>query len=86
MKHRWPVCITIFSAVTTIGCTTTIKYDLRDLQPASQNVKRQEMKVAVAPFQDLRSEHEKHPHASFSNPTVRDSMFKDGDGPPGIGL
>jgi TolB-like protein len=39
------------------------------------------MKVAIAPFQDLRPEHEKNPSSSFSNSAVRDSMFKDGDVP-----
>jgi len=81
MKNRLAVCMVIFSAVTSIGCTTAIKYDLRDLQPVSENITRQEMKVAVAPFQDLRPQHEKSPPASFSNPAVRDSMFKDGDVP-----
>ncbi|GEM_PF-2619626 len=81
MKNRLAVCMIVLTAVTSFGCTTIIKYDLNDLGPASSNAKRQEMKVAIAPFQDLRPEHEKNPPSSFSDQTVRDSMFKDSDVP-----
>jgi hypothetical protein len=68
------------------GCTTVIKYDLKDAHMARPDSKRQGMRVAVAPLQDMRPEQEKdHPVGMYmSKIETRDKMFKDGDVPRGI--
>lgn len=66
------------------GCTTVVKYDLKDAHMARPDSKRQGMRVAVAPFQDMRPEEEKNPPFGWSKTETRDKMFKDGDVPRGM--
>jgi hypothetical protein len=66
------------------GCTSVIKYDLKDAYMARPDSKRQGMRVAMAPLQDIRPEHEKNPPAGMSKTVTRDKMFKDGDVPRGM--
>ncbi|MDO9542356.1 MAG: hypothetical protein Q7J98_08540 [Kiritimatiellia bacterium] len=67
------------------GCTTVVKYDLKDARMARPDSKRQGMRVAVAPLQDMRPEQEKNPPVGMPPKCeIRDKMFKDGDVARGI--
>ena len=66
------------------GCTAVVKYDLKDAYMARPDSKRQGMRVAVAPLQDMRPEQEKNPPGGMSMGQTSDKMFKDGDVPRGM--
>lgn len=66
------------------GCRSVIKYDFKDAHMARPDSKRQGMRVAVAPLQDMRPNQEKNPPVGMSKTETRDKMFKDGDVPRGM--
>ena len=77
-------CMATIVIAAGMGCTTVIKYDLANFSAARPDSKRQAMRVAVAPLQDMRSAEEKNPPLDLSKAKTRDSMFEDGDVPRGI--
>lgn len=91
-------CMTAIVIAAGTGCTTVFKYDLTNLVAARPDSKRQSMRVAVAPLQDMRSAEEKDPMRNLTRRDrsemeklfgagkleTRDSMFKDGDVARGI--
>lgn len=77
-------CMTAIVIATGTGCTTVVKYDLTKLAAARPDSKRQAIRVAVAPLQDMRSAEEKDPMRNTTKAETRDSWFKDGDVARGI--
>lgn len=85
MSKRIMVACAIAIVITWgMGCTTVVKYDLADLPATNPDSKRQAMRVAVAPLQDMRPEAEKNPTQNIWRIETRDRMFKDGDVTRGI--
>ena len=86
MKNRVTMIACLMAIVISggTGCRTVIKYDLKDAHMARPDPKRQGMRVAVAPLQDMRPEQEKNPPVGMSKTETRDKMFKDGDVPRGM--
>lgn len=83
-KRILVACVTAITIAWGTGCTTVIKYDVDDLPAARPDSKRQAMRVAVAPLQDMRPEQEKNPPHDMSKLETRDSRFEDGDVPRGM--
>jgi hypothetical protein len=77
-------CMTAIVIAAGTGCTTVVKYDLTNLTAARSDSKRQAMRVAVAPLQDMRPSEEKDPMLNTTKAETRDRMFKDGDVARGI--
>ena len=76
-------CVTAIVLAAGTGCTTVIKYDLANLSTARPDSKRQAMRVAVAPLQDMRSAEEKDPQ-NITYFETRDRIFEGGDVARGI--
>ena len=78
------VCVIEIMIMGLSGCAV-IKYDLKDVPVARNDSTRQGMKVAVAPFQDIRPAEEKSPTASSMNKhEISDRTIKDGDVAKGV--
>lgn len=84
LKRILIACMTATVIAAGTGCTTIVKYDLTNLTAARPDSKRQAMRVAVAPLQDMRSAEEKDPPLNTTKAETRDRMFKDGDVALGI--
>lgn len=86
MKMRMTMVagLTAFVIASGTGCTTVVKYDLRDAHMAQPDSKRQGLRVAVAPLQDMRPDQEKNSPVSMPKAETRDKMFKDGEVARGI--
>ena len=82
-KRTLIICMTAIVIATGTGCTTVIKYDLANLSTARPDSKRQAMRVAVAPLQDMRSAEEKDPQ-NITYFETRDRIFEGGDVARGI--
>jgi hypothetical protein len=61
------------------GCASVVKYDLKDVPITPPDLKRQGMRVAVAPLEDIRPEEEKNARSNRYKTETTDAIFKDGD-------
>ena len=78
--------VTILTVVVMIGtgCTKAVKYDFTDLNITPPNSARQSMKVAIMPFEDLRSRKGTKPSGGLGKMEIQDRMVEGGNVPRSI--